>query len=61
MLKIFLHHLFRNVARAPCALPDCPEVISRDILREEEKLGQIRYRFEDPFFAKWISMFTARL
>lgn len=36
-------------------------LVTRDILREEESLGQIRYRFEDPFFAKWISMFIAKL
>lgn len=27
MLKVFLHHLFRDVARAPCSIPDCPEVL----------------------------------
>ena len=36
-------------------------LVARDILREEESLGQIRYRFEDPFFAGWNPMFTARL
>ncbi|MGH9899554.1 MAG: hypothetical protein ACRD4L_11980, partial [Pyrinomonadaceae bacterium] len=36
-------------------------LLSRDILREEESQASIRFRFEDPFFAKWISMFTATL
>jgi AAA+ ATPase superfamily predicted ATPase len=27
---------------------------NREILREEESAGDIRYRFEDPFFAVWI-------
>lgn len=29
-------------------------LIGREILREEERAGEIRYRFEDPFFAVWI-------
>ncbi len=31
---------------------------SRDILRQEEKNGMIRFRFEDPFFSSWIGMFA---
>lgn len=31
---------------------------ARDILRQEEKAGTIRYRFEDPFFAHWINLFA---
>ncbi|GEM_PF-392848 len=33
-------------------------LISRDILREEESLGSVRIRFEDPFFAQWIRRFA---
>ena len=29
-------------------------LVNREILREEESAGDIRYRFEDPFFAVWI-------
>lgn len=29
-------------------------LVEREILREEESAGNIRYRFEDPFFAVWI-------
>ncbi len=29
-------------------------LVNREILREEERAGDIRYRFEDPFFAVWI-------
>jgi AAA+ ATPase superfamily predicted ATPase len=29
-------------------------LVGRDILREEESAGDVRYRFEDPFFAVWI-------
>lgn len=29
-------------------------LVNREILREEESEGDIRYRFEDPFFAVWI-------
>lgn len=31
---------------------------NRDILRQVESAGAIQFRFEDPFFAKWIDMFT---
>lgn len=30
----------------------------RDILRQQESTGKVRYRFEDPFFAHWIRLFT---
>ncbi len=35
-------------------------LLERDILREEESLGSVRLRFEDPFFGHWIRMFTSR-
>jgi len=34
-------------------------LMAHDILREEERLGSVRMRFEDPFFAQWIRRFTA--
>lgn len=36
-------------------------LIVRDVLREEERLGSVRMRFEDPFFAQWIARFTPHL
>lgn len=33
-------------------------LVERDLLREEERTGAIRYRFEDPFFAHWIRLFS---
>jgi uncharacterized protein len=33
-------------------------MIDRGILRDEESQGVSRVRFEDPFFAHWIRMFT---
>jgi len=36
-------------------------LMERGILREEERSGGIRIRFEDPFFAKWIAMFAPRV
>ena len=33
-------------------------LLDRDILREEEQTGAIRYRFEDPFFAQWLRLFS---
>jgi hypothetical protein len=36
-------------------------LMDRGILRQEEQSGQVRMRFEDPFFARWILMFTPRL
>jgi AAA+ ATPase superfamily predicted ATPase len=29
-------------------------MVGREILREEESVGSVRFRFEDPFFAVWI-------
>lgn len=31
---------------------------ARDILRQQESKGSIYFRFEDPFFAHWIRLFT---
>jgi len=31
-------------------------LLDKDILREDEAEGTIRYRFEDPFFAAWIAL-----
>jgi hypothetical protein len=59
MLSIKITH---STKKGPGTIKRALEsLVSRDILREEESLGQIRYRFEDPFFARWISMFTAKL
>jgi uncharacterized protein len=33
-------------------------LLERDLLREEEQSGTVRYRFEDPFFAQWIRLFS---
>ena len=33
-------------------------LLERDILREEEQLGALRYCFEDPFFAQWLRLFS---
>jgi hypothetical protein len=59
MLSIKITH---STKKGPGTIKRALEsLVARDILREEEKLGQIRYRFEDPFFARWLSMFTAKL
>lgn len=59
MLSIKITH---STKKGPGTIKRALEsLVARDILREEEKLGQIRYRFEDPFFARWISTFAARL
>jgi hypothetical protein len=36
-------------------------LVARDILREEEAHGRVRYRFEDPFLGVWVRFFAARL
>jgi uncharacterized protein len=36
-------------------------LIARDVLREEQRMGSVRMRFEDPFFAQWIRRFTPQL
>lgn len=33
-------------------------MLAREIIRQEEKAGTIRFRFEDPFFNKWIKIFV---
>jgi hypothetical protein len=49
MFSIKITH---STKKGPSAIKRALEsLVARDILREEEKLGQIRYRFEDPFFA----------
>jgi hypothetical protein len=34
---------------------------SQEILRQQESLGQVRYSFEDPFYAAWIKAFIPPL
>ena len=38
MLKLLLHRFFRDVARAPCTVPDCPEVSAPVSLTQRRKL-----------------------
>ena len=38
MLQILLYHLVRDVARAPCTVPDCPEVSSPVPLSQRREL-----------------------
>ena len=42
--------LDQNFGRALAALK------SRDLIREEERLGQTRLRLEDPFFGTWLAL-----
>lgn len=45
----------RSVGRgASTVAKSLSALVNREILREEESAGDIRYRFEDPFFAVWI-------
>jgi energy-coupling factor transporter ATP-binding protein EcfA2 len=37
------------------------KLMDSNILREEAASGETRYRFEDPFFARWITLFTAKI
>ncbi len=36
-------------------------LLAKDLIREEETKGNIRVRFEDPFFGRWIQSFVAEL
>ncbi len=50
----------RSVGTGPSTVRrSLQSLMARDILREEERLGSVRMRFEDPFFAQWIRRFTA--
>jgi len=52
----------RAVGRGASTLQRSLEaLLARDILRQEQSLGSIRFRFEDPFFAAWINTFVAPL
>ncbi len=52
----------RDVGKGPSTVARSIEALKmRDILREEEHLGNVRVRFEDPFFARWIFRFTVAL
>jgi hypothetical protein len=31
---------------------------AKSVLRAEEQAGQVRMRFEDPFFAEWLRLIT---
>ncbi|MCB1025588.1 MAG: hypothetical protein KDB79_14420, partial [Acidobacteria bacterium] len=33
-------------------------LVSQDVLRQAEDKGNVKFRFEDPFFKHWINMFT---
>jgi uncharacterized protein len=33
-------------------------LVAKSVLREEERDGRVRMRFEDPFFAQWTRLFT---
>jgi len=35
-------------------------LLAKDIVREEELQGQVRYRFEDPFLGVWVEVFAAK-
>jgi hypothetical protein len=55
-------HVLRTVGRGASTIRRALEaLVARDILREEERLGSVRMRFEDPFFAHWITLFTPKL
>lgn len=52
----------RAVGRGASTLQRSLEaLLARDILRQEQSRGNVRFRFEDPFFAAWISTFAAPL
>jgi uncharacterized protein len=34
-------------------------MVTKSVLREEQYDGKVRMRFEDPFFAQWVRLFTA--
>jgi AAA+ ATPase superfamily predicted ATPase len=52
----------RIVGRGPSTVRRALDALmSRDVLREDESLGGVRMRFEDPFFAHWMRLFAPRL
>jgi len=54
--------VMKALGKGPSTVKRALEAMTaRDILRDEESLGSVRIRFEDPFFGQWIGMFAARL
>jgi hypothetical protein len=52
----------RAVGKSPATMQKALAALeSHEILRQQESLSQVRYRFEDPFFAAWITTFIPRL
>ncbi len=52
----------KTVGKSPATMQKTLAALeSHEILRQQESLGQVRYRFEDPFFAAWITAFVPRL
>lgn len=52
----------RTVGKSPATMQKALAALeSHEILRQQESLSQVRYRFEDPFFAAWIKTFIPRL
>jgi DNA-binding IclR family transcriptional regulator len=50
----------RAVATGPSTVrKSLDALIAKSVLREEERDGRVRLRFEDPFFAQWTRLFTA--
>ena len=48
-----------EIGVSPSSLARALESLTlRDILRQTESGGNVRYKFEDPFFAHWIRLFT---
>lgn len=61
-LKLQSHRVTKTLGKPHSTVKRAIDtLIARDILREEESLGTLRLRFEDPFFAHWISMFAQPL
>jgi uncharacterized protein len=56
------HKVVRAIGKGASTIQRALEaLLDRDILREEEQRGTVRFRFEDPFFSAWIQAFTAKL
>ena len=56
------HKVALSVGKGASTIQRALEALTdKEILREEEQEGGVRVRFEDPFFARWITAFPARV
>ena len=59
---LLAHSVIRKVGKGASTIARALEaLVEREVLREDESAGSVRFRFEDPFFATWIGFLSHQL